>query len=635
MNKQNESSTPLKIGLSTGRGTEYLADLLRKYNLISDDGPSSQSSSQSTKRRRLNSKYVPERAVKIVHCKPKDIARLLDNNMIIVACGYTDCQFWSDNPNYRIIDEHTEEKSFGRICVVCKKDRKDYILSELKKGGRYATLSLFSEYPLNMLPKTLLNACENKTVISGSVETWFGTDDCDIAVTLVQTGKTLKENNLIILEELDDIHVAKPCLFVKKGRWSDSMRYFVFRHLNLPIFVDGIDGSGKTTLVNALKSIGFDARDRSILTQLSLKPMFEWPDNIPFAIYIVLDCDLEVANDRILNRKEKKKDYWEEYKQQFYYRRVYRALCAKYGLYFIDTTSILSDTIIDVVINRLEDYVMPRIDVLSESDIDKLKIVNSGCSKVVYKLNDNYHLVKDIPSVYSHRQQRAGMVEQTDKLRMRMFACMLHVLWANGIDHTTVFVGKSFILVQPLNNNDIPPIEICVKKYFIGSDKHRYYGLDKRMDLQTEFSSEGKEYKPYPTPLVRFDWRNPNHHPLTNEPLGDQTLYEDLAKYFIDTDAARQTVTKAFDAIYNFLIYSGIRLIDICMMTDKSGKRLYYEISQDCCRMKLIDGGTSVDKDNWRDGKSHDNIRETWAIACTRVEENVERYLKLERQVLG
>lgn len=59
------------------------------------------------------------------------------------------------------------------------------------------------------------------------------------------------------------------------------------------IYIDGIDGTGKSTLVKKLKSIGYkNVFDRSILTTLSLAPIDELPSEI-------------ISNDKIIDQIKK------------------------------------------------------------------------------------------------------------------------------------------------------------------------------------------------------------------------------------------------------------------------------------------------------------------------------------------
>eukprot|EP00817_Percolomonadidae_sp_ATCC50343_P007514 CAMPEP_0117418266 /NCGR_PEP_ID=MMETSP0758-20121206/83_1 /TAXON_ID=63605 /ORGANISM="Percolomonas cosmopolitus, Strain AE-1 (ATCC 50343)" /LENGTH=128 /DNA_ID=CAMNT_0005198669 /DNA_START=609 /DNA_END=991 /DNA_ORIENTATION=- len=105
----------------------------------------------------------------------------------------------------------------------------------------------------------------------------------------------------------------------------------------------------------------------------------------------------------------------------------------------------------------------------------------------------------------------------------------------------------------------------------------------------------------YPEVFVRFDWRNPLHHPeKEGVRLADEVLCDEQADWFIDTKEARKTAKKAFHALSNYLKRRDIQLIDICLMITEDGQSIYGEISQDCGRYRSTK--ESLDKDIWRKG---------------------------------
>jgi hypothetical protein len=60
--------------------------------------------------------------------------------------------------------------------------------------------------------------------------------------------------------------------------------------------------------------------------------------------------------------------------------------------------------------------------------------------------------------------------------------------------------------------------------------------------------------------LVRFDYRNPNHHPETGEPIGDFSMCDDLADQLIDVKKANakhafKTLIHHFEKIDMFYVY--------------------------------------------------------------------------------
>ncbi len=65
---------------------------------------------------------------------------------------------------------------------------------------------------------------------------------------------------------------------------------------SLKIIIDGNDGTGKTTLVNSLRVLGYEVQDRGLLTKMTDGSQ-EAPDSD--ALYILLDAPVEVCRDRL------------------------------------------------------------------------------------------------------------------------------------------------------------------------------------------------------------------------------------------------------------------------------------------------------------------------------------------------
>ena len=74
----------------------------------------------------------------------------------------------------------------------------------------------------------------------------------------------------------------------------------------------------------------------------------------------------------------------------------------------------------------------------------------------------------------------------------------------NGLFHSYYSINSNGIICSKLLSN-LPPVEIVVKKYCEGTDKHSFY----KMIGMNEIVLPTGEYKC--GPYVRFDWRNPNH----------------------------------------------------------------------------------------------------------------------------
>lgn len=62
------------------------------------------------------------------------------------------------------------------------------------------------------------------------------------------------------------------------------------------IVVDGNDGTGKTTLVEALAGMGFEVRDRGIPTKMTDDPSLRPDDG---EVYLILDVPVDVSRERL------------------------------------------------------------------------------------------------------------------------------------------------------------------------------------------------------------------------------------------------------------------------------------------------------------------------------------------------
>lgn len=624
MQGMNRTENCLKIGICNGRGFEYNLELLARYGIevkMNGDRVLTPTVTVDEKKALIN-RDVQKCTFTVILGKARDLTEWLSTGFIDVAVGY---DMHLRKQGFRTVATYTKKEedlvspAVATVALVCRAGEQERLMNT-----RYVR-RVASEFPEEVLKKSCI-PLEDLVIthVSGSAEGLVTNRnlDFDMACTVVQTGETLKKNDMEVFQTLERI---EPSIFIRRGRWSRALNYLLYAHFNLPIYVDGIDGSGKTTLVNSLKKLGLNVHDRGLLTKLTLCTQKEWQNvHLELAIYIVLDCDPVVASERVVQR-DGKVDEWATFHRQYYYNRKFRALACRYGVYLIDTTNMNSEKLVHEVLYNLDAYLMPRIDKMTEQEIEKLEIVNEGNSKIVRRLNDKYDLVQYKPTVHSHKKQRAGIVAGTDYARMNMFRNMIEVLWANGIAHTTVYVGDSCLLVEHLDKEDIPNIEVIVKGYLTGTDKHRYYGMEK-MNI---FDGELHGVLRYARPYVRFDWRNPNHHPETGTPLGDEACAEGLAEFFINVENSRNLALKTYKCIGSYLReYCDIELLDICFMITQDGRRLFYEISPDCARLYKIHTKDSVDKDVWRSGGSSELVLKKWQEAGEITEQNLLRYLK-------
>lgn len=406
------------------------------------------------------------------------------------------------------------------------------------------------------------------------------------------------------------------------------------------IVIDGIDGSGKTTIINHLKKKfpDYELRDRGVLTKISLKHWDDWvkPENLirDWDHYIILEVDIEEEKRRLqtrINETDSSIDKWETDQSLFLFRYRYRNLAAFYGnINLIDTSDYSIHTvqtlIEDIILNNSTKHLVPCINSFTEEEFLKLPFIIEGESKIVRKYNDRFHIVKYKPTVYSHKMQRAGVVEGTEIERMLMTKNIIDIFSRHMIKHSYWFVGHDYILNETLDNDkDIPCLEVIVKRCFVGSDKHRYYEMEK---LNNRFGKSliKNDRSEYQKLLVRFDYRNPNFHPLTGVPIGDILVCDDLADEFINVEVAKPTAKKIFNCLDEHFSKMNIYFEDVCLMLTVAGDKLYGEVSQDCGRYKYVKENeiSDLDKDVWRAGGSSQLVLQKYQM----LSEIVKTYVK-------
>ena len=199
---------------------------------------------------------------------------------------------------------------------------------------------------------------------------------------------------------------------------------------------------------------------------------------------------------------------------------------------------------------------------------------------------------------------------------------ILEILARNNIPHSYMYISinNSYILTKRLENGiDIPPIETIVKRYLIGSDKHNYYNISSLHNRFSQCITVPHTNNKYNKLMVRFDYRNPEIHPLTGKVLGDITMCDDLADEFINVANAKVTATRCFEALQRAFNDMQLILYDICLMLTVNGDEVYAEISQDCSRIRPI----GVDKSD------DERERNIWCVGGSNNEEYIITRYKL------
>ncbi len=97
----------------------------------------------------------------------------------------------------------------------------------------------------------------------------------------------------------------------------------------------------------------------------------------------------------------------------------------------------------------------------------------------------------------------------------------MEMMWRNNLKHSYLSINSNGIIISDFID-EIPPVEIIVKRYCEGTDKHSFYDILENENIVVP-NSDGE----YITgPYVRFDWRNPNHiSPKTRKCLNENPYY--------------------------------------------------------------------------------------------------------------
>jgi|GEM_PF-66070 len=277
-------------------------------------------------------------------------------------------------------------------------------------------------------------------------------------------------------------------------------------------------------------------------------------------------------------------------------------------------------------------------------DFQRLPKVIEGESKEVRYLGDGLVAIRFKPTIYSFTHNRCDVVPDSDRIRLEASSIFLEVLKRAGIKHAyqEVLLDQNLIISQlvmpteaefkkykttPFNPPDLTPeqisrlpraapIETIVKNTHTGTSKHRYLGMDGavvRSTHPTLASCTITNEHPYPTTLVRFDWRNPLIHPEKGVRVADEILPDRLADYFLDVSKARHTALRMNHALSEFLGARDIVLYDLCLFIAEDGELVYGEVSPDCGRFRHFFLG-SLDKDVWRSGGSSSEVISKWQL---------------------
>lgn len=523
--------------------------------------------------------------------------------------------------------------------------------------------------------------------VTGSAESYVIAGTADMAITVVQTGHTLEANNLYRIRDLRRIYLN---LWINLDPTKRRAKHYAFYRMFRPaekvrsLVIEGGDGTGKTTILKYLQTLpefhNVVCYDRlPTLSKLTLKPIEEWPVDDPAitelgpnTTVVIIEAPLEACVDRLYRRSTGPNaiplEAHESPDALAYFTLRYRELAAAYGYYNVENVNLHKVfTFFRDVFRGLEEE-QSRLPKMFGGKFDHLPIFVEGESKIVRTYNDRFDIIEYKPSVYSHKRQRGGTVDGTNLERQRTTRNLMYLMAKGLVPHTYWYVYGGYILAEKIRDVDgvqnPPNVEVCVKRYHVGTHKHIYHNMANMKTRQGPnlIDKDGQ----YAVPIVRFDWRNPNHllptgakarlldmphaqifvNPLRDAqiseeeiertlqlmfphgiPLGDYALCEDLADKFINTVAAKATVLRAFETLESHFANMGIRFKDVCFMVTLEGTKIFGEVSQDCGRYELIDMDASLDKDVWRAGGSSELVLEKWKLLSQIVDDYVKRHM--------
>lgn len=323
----------------------------------------------------------------------------------------------------------------------------------------------------------------------------------------------------------------------------------------IEIFIDGNDGTGKTSLVKQLREaaandklpkanniLRYEFKDRSILTAYTDIFPTSLPKELPTHEikqgilheyhYFLLDATVKESLRRILVRGEKQ-DEFDKKDKVFLYRNRYRRLAIHFKIPIIDTTSQSKERVYQMV----HDYICS---------------FPHASSKNLYKLPH--------PNEYTMDQftQLPCVSQSNDKLRilnnqyhLLHYESPLHKYWMDILDlecipTTFIYFGKEFILCEALHNEDLPPLTVWVKRFFMGEDTTHFASIPQRMSRFGEPMVDSDTFA-YNEPCVSFVYEK------TNKEMGS-----DLANQFINVSAASKLALRTYQALQHHTHQMGI-----------------------------------------------------------------------------
>lgn len=670
-----------KIGITTGRPNESALKLLKDlgFNPKKPDHPRDYNYNNSV----LKDIYIDpngqEYLIEYLPIKPSDIINFVQNDLIDAVVCWGDVWYNLPEPNYNIkyLAEWRDELGNGKTYISLLKRKDDNPLERFRKDPS-KKLKILSEYndTFRLMESWLFDNNISKPEeyfeiirINGGLEGHLVSDVADYGISIVQSGETVRQNNLEVVKHLRKTYLN---LWVNIKKSQLCLNFCMFFKKNVKFLIlEGIDGSGKTTQTKRLSQLS-EFHDYIILdrakeiSRMTLDKVKNWTKELdPRFEIIIIDLEPEIANSRLGTVR----DDWESFDHLIYYRLKYMELAAHFGLRVINGDQSKEKVTYDILESldpkKSKFYSLPKMSEMTNEKFNKFSFVVEGCSKEVRSYDDRFDLIRYKPTIYSHKWQRDGIIEGSATERQMTTRNLLYIMASKGIKHTYVYVGDEFILADRVRFPDPPPVEVCVKKFHVGTHKHIYYDMDTLIDRTTGKLICGSD-KEYNGMMVRFDYRNPNHitpsdglrlidmnhaqiyvTPLRAKytedeienilqemfphgiPMGDYAMCEDLANRLIDTVEAKKLAIKTFTVLSEFMNSFGIQFQDVCLMMLSDGKKLFGEVSQDCGRYKYLEENklSAMDKDIWRAGGSSELVLEKWKKFSALIEEASDNVL--------
>lgn len=272
------------------------------------------------------------------------------------------------------------------------------------------------------------------------------------------------------------------------------------------VWVEGNDGSGKSSTVAAmnawLRETGNTEMifaDRhpvitKVLTEL-LPSRLPPKENFlrPQDQVVLLHLKAKTSKARILARsRETGKPLempWESDAALIKYAARYLGLAIHYNWGVVDTEAYNLDQVTNLLRDTTALYKIRNPNTFSMAEFEALPLIAAGNSKVIRRVPGTpYVLVRYLSTVHSFKANNALVVPDSARARMVSTQANLYMLQCFGVKHDYLYIGEHFILAQYIPNYFVPRVEVVVKRAYQGSDKHRYFGLERAATIATSVS---------------------------------------------------------------------------------------------------------------------------------------------------